>query len=156
LTCKPRSVTPPRGVAVIYLGRRLPAASSSLPGAERTTPLRLLGLAPGEVCLAAPVTRDAGGLLHRRFTLAGPPCRADLGNTFLCGTIPSGHPAWPLASTVLCGARTFLEAGIGRPRDRPVNLGASYYTMPVVPCRDAIAMRAASRSLPARLKRPGS
>ena len=32
--------------------------------------MRLLGLAPGGVCLAADITADAGGLLHRRFTLA--------------------------------------------------------------------------------------
>jgi len=25
-----------------------------------------------------------------------------------CGTVPSGRPAWPLASTALCGVRTFL------------------------------------------------
>jgi len=30
----------------------------------------LLGLAPGGVWRAAPVARDAGGLLHHRFTLA--------------------------------------------------------------------------------------
>jgi len=33
----------------------------------------LSGLAPGGVCRAAPVTRRAGGLLHHRFTLTGPP-----------------------------------------------------------------------------------
>jgi len=31
--------------------------------------MRLLGLAPGGVCLAATITGRAGGLLHRRFTL---------------------------------------------------------------------------------------
>jgi len=31
----------------------------------------MLGLAPGGVCLAEPVTWPAGGLLHHRFTLAG-------------------------------------------------------------------------------------
>ena len=33
----------------------------------------LLGLAPGGVCLAETVTRPAGGLLHRRFTLTPRP-----------------------------------------------------------------------------------
>jgi len=42
--------------------------------------MRLLGLAPGGVCLAADITADAGGLLHRRFTLAL------AGNTPLCCT----------------------------------------------------------------------
>lgn len=32
-------------------------------------PSRLLDLAPGGVCSATSVTRDAGGLLHHRFTL---------------------------------------------------------------------------------------
>jgi hypothetical protein len=32
--------------------------------------MRLLGLAPGGVCLAANIAAHAGGLLHRRFTLA--------------------------------------------------------------------------------------
>ena len=32
--------------------------------------MRLLGLAPGGVCLAADITARAGGLLHHRFTLA--------------------------------------------------------------------------------------
>lgn len=37
--------------------------------AGRAAPMRLLGLAPGGVCLAADITARAGGLLHRRFTL---------------------------------------------------------------------------------------
>ena len=32
----------------------------------------LSDLAPGGVCLAAPVARRTGGLLHHRFTLTGP------------------------------------------------------------------------------------
>ena len=38
--------------------------------AGRVAPMRLLGLAPGGVCLAADITARAGGLLHHRFTLA--------------------------------------------------------------------------------------
>jgi hypothetical protein len=63
--------------AVIYLGQRLPAVSSSLPEArtgraapcppKRVSPL--LGLAPDGGCLAAHVTTDAGGLLHHLFTI---------------------------------------------------------------------------------------
>lgn len=71
-------------VATISLGRRLLAASSSLPESQtdRTNPPGhrdsklfsmprsfLLGLAPGGVCLAEPVTRPAGELLPHRFTL---------------------------------------------------------------------------------------
>jgi hypothetical protein len=57
--------------AIIYLGRRLPAASSGLPGTRtgRTAPLSLLGLAPSGGYLAARVTTSAGGLLHHLFTL---------------------------------------------------------------------------------------
>lgn len=35
--------------------------------------MRLLGLAPGGVCLATDIAARAGGLLHRRFTLAETP-----------------------------------------------------------------------------------
>ena len=89
---------------IIYLGRRLPVASSNLPGTDNGTgrPSFLLGFAPGGVCLAACVTTNAGALLPRRFTLAL------TGNTLLCCTMPSGRPAWLLASTVPYGARTFL------------------------------------------------
>jgi len=110
--------------AVICLGRRLPAASSSLPGArtgraaprppKRVSPL--LGLAPGGGCLAAAVTSDAGGLLHAPFHPypVGRP-----GGLLFCGPFPSGHPAWVLPSTVPCGVRTFLPPCGERPPGRP-------------------------------------
>jgi hypothetical protein len=62
----------PKDVDIISLGCSLLNTSSSLPDAHNGMghPLRLLDLAPGGVCLAVPVTRDAGGLLHHRFTLA--------------------------------------------------------------------------------------
>ncbi len=44
-------------------------------------------------------------------------------NLPLCCTVPSGHPAWLLASTLLCGARTFLSPDTPG-RDRPANLDA--------------------------------
>jgi hypothetical protein len=44
----------------------------------------------------------------------------------LCGTLPSGHPAWPLASTVPCGVRTFLVApGISSRVQRGCQAGSS-------------------------------
>ncbi len=63
--------------AAISLGRRLPAASSNLPGricgpdqlATVARRFSLFGLAPGGVCLARLVTRPAGELLPHRFTL---------------------------------------------------------------------------------------
>ncbi len=69
-------------------------------------PIPLLGLAPDGVYRAAPVARDAGGLLPHRFTLA---C-ARIGPSAVCSLLhfPSGFPAWPLASILPCGVRTFL------------------------------------------------
>ncbi len=132
--CKPRSVQGPPVAPVVPLGghlsgtrvtARLKRPTRSLVGASSTLPL--LGLAPGGVCLAARVATSAGVLLPHRFTLAveaGFP-RPRLGNTPLCCTVPSGHPAWLLASTVLCGARTFLRPGHAPARDRPASLSAT-------------------------------
>jgi hypothetical protein len=61
---------------IIYLGRLLPAGSSSLPGSQRRRAasdlkevLILLGLAPERGCLADRITTITGGLLHHLFTL---------------------------------------------------------------------------------------
>jgi len=58
--------------------RQAPAAYPQASGGPPLAPAQaepldptLLGLAPGGVCRAIPVTRDAGGLLPRRFTLTG-------------------------------------------------------------------------------------
>ena len=101
-----RILSPASRVTVISLGRQLPDASSSLPEADNGTssPSLLLGLAPGGVCLAAAVTVGAGGPLTPPFHPRSP----DGSNTLLCGTLPSSRLAWLLASTVLCGVRTFL------------------------------------------------
>jgi hypothetical protein len=67
-----------------------------------------LDLAPGGVYRAAPVTRCAGGLLHHRFTLtSGEPLAVC--SLWHC---PAGHPGSPLATTLPCGARTFLGDGV--------------------------------------------
>ena len=71
----------------------------------------LSGLAPGGVYLAFPVTREAGGLLHHRFTLT---CFVPLSNRptqAVCSLWhwPAGYPEWALPTTLPCGARTFLE-----------------------------------------------
>jgi len=113
---KPSSV-PLRG-RIIHLGLPLPAASSGLPGtrAERAAPRPILGLAPGGVYRATPVTRGPvrsyrtlsplpdpprGG--HRRFAFCGTfrrltapgrypaPCPAELGLSS-GGASPSGDP----------------------------------------------------------------
>lgn len=94
----------------------------------------LFGLAPGGVYLAGPVTRSAGGLLHRRFTLTDDEQNRSPRRSALCCTVPSGHPAWTLSSTLLCGARTFLERC--RARDRLVCLDTTQnYSMPGRACQ---------------------
>src|SRR2546430_12514709 len=69
---------PGGAAATIHLDTPSPGASSGLPtgsgeqpsNACATTPrCGLLGLASGGVCLAIPVTRNAGALLPHRFTL---------------------------------------------------------------------------------------
>ena len=69
------------------------------------------GLAPGGVYLAARITAGAGALLTHPFTLT---CQCISSNAAgrrfpFCGTIPAGRPGLPLATTVLCGVRTFLD-----------------------------------------------
>ena len=101
--CRPGSVSARLAVqrsAAIHLGPPLPVASCGLPASSggppsntraRTglRPVPLLDLAPGGVYLAAPVARNAGGLLHHRFTLTA--CRS--GRRFvLCGTVPRVTP----------------------------------------------------------------
>ncbi|GAB3566518.1 hypothetical protein GCM10027405_25610 [Arthrobacter alkaliphilus] len=71
----------------------------------------LSGLAPGGVYLAFPVTRKAGGLLHRRFTLTCRRLRGRKRGRAVCFLWhwPAGYPEWVLPTTLPCGARTFLE-----------------------------------------------
>src|SRR5690349_1285478 len=73
-----------------------------------------LGLAPGGVYRATPVTRGAGGLLPHRFTLTGTrPAVSSLWH------FPAGHPGLPLATTLLYGVRTFLGGVPGGTPTRP-------------------------------------
>ncbi len=77
----------------------------------RTRGCGLLGLASGGVCLATPVTRDAGALLPHRFTLT----TARVAVCFLWH-FPASHLGLPLAITLLCEVRTFLEPPCDGPR----------------------------------------
>jgi hypothetical protein len=70
----------------------------------RTPSCDILGLASGGVCLATPVTRNAGALLPHRFTLT----TAKVAVYFLWH-FPASHLGLPLAITLLCEVRTFLE-----------------------------------------------
>src|SRR5437016_11808591 len=74
-------------------------------------------LAPGAVCRAARLAPGAGALLPHSFTLAcalrspGPTSAV-----FSLLHLPAGHPDWPLASTLPCGAPTFLDMVVAMPR----------------------------------------
>jgi hypothetical protein len=104
----------------ISLGRRSPAASSSLPGTSpafgrsaRAAPSPLLGLAPGGVYHAAPCYQQRGGLLHHPFTLA---CAAVArGPSAVCFLwhFPAPRGVRALPGTLPCGARTFLDRLVG-------------------------------------------
>jgi hypothetical protein len=104
-------------VTAIHLGLSLPPASCGPPAGIGRAARQLLDLAPGGVYLAALVTQDAGGLLHRRFTLTP---RA--GRSAFCCTLPAGHPGPALPATLPCGARTFLSAW-GAAAVRPAQSG---------------------------------
>lgn len=54
-----------------------------------------------------PCCHDAGGLLHHRFSFSLTRLSGQRESSFL-RHFPSGRPAWPLASILPCGARTFL------------------------------------------------
>ncbi len=115
---KPRSVQGDlpqqyRPWAIIYLERMLPCASSSLPGTQslRATPCPCLALLPMGFAWPSPSPETPVCSYHTVSPspaprMGSPPLD---GNIPLCCTMPSGHPAWPLASIVLCGARTFLD-----------------------------------------------
>jgi hypothetical protein len=120
-------------VAAIHLDLPLPAGSSDLPAGSGGPPSIacanrlvsqsiLLDLAPGGVYLAAPVTRNAGGLLHRRFTLTGARAPA----VCFLWHCPAGHPGLPLTTTLPCGARTFLGEIRRSRRGRPVGSSAAH------------------------------
>src|ERR1700742_4751451 len=120
LACNPDSLPRRRGVssgggaATIHLDTPSPGASSGLPagsgeqpsGACATAPwCGLLGLASGGVCRAIPVTRNAGALLPHRFTLTTTRVAV-----YFLWHFPASHLGLPLAITLLCEVRTFLDS----------------------------------------------
>src|SRR6059058_2651885 len=107
-------MTVSRPVGGILSTGRLPGTGSvaihlcGLPGDIGRASRPTLGLAPSGVCRAARVTPDAGALLPHRFTLT---CARLPGPSAVCSLwhFPAGRPDWPLASTLPCGAPTFLD-----------------------------------------------
>src|SRR3984893_18980024 len=100
--------------ATIHLDTPSPGASSGLPAGSGEQPSNacatapecgLLDLASGGVCLAIPVTRNAGALLPHRFTLT----TATAAGCFLWH-FPASRLGLPLAITLLCEVRTFLDS----------------------------------------------
>ncbi len=113
-----------RHVTAIPLGRRLPGASSNLPGrpiadtrsrfclAARLAP-SLFGLAPGGVCRAAFVAEDAVRS-YRTFSPLPAFALAGSGGRFvLCGTVPEiGAPRGSLLSPDVIRHRMSMEPGL--------------------------------------------
>jgi len=110
-----RSISRILSSVVIYLGPASPPVSSGLPGSYPSVgeeaghspalrPSFLLGLAPNGGCLAAPVARRAGGLLHHLFTLTW---SHNLRRS-VSVALSAGCPARVLPGAVPCGVRTFL------------------------------------------------
>jgi hypothetical protein len=120
-------------VVIICLGRQSPIPSGSLPEGRfrvasppggdvtrnraRVAPqptaysrrlFLLLGLAPDGGCLAAPVTRRAGGLLHHLFTLTSRKL-AFSGSRYVSVALSAGRPARGLPGIAPYGVRTFLD-----------------------------------------------
>ena len=137
LACKPDSVphyqVTRRRPSIWTHRRRVPrAAYPQARASNPRTPAQphrrcdLLGLASGGVCLATPVTRNAGALLPHRFTLT----TTWVAVCFLWH-FPASHLGLLLAITPLCEVRTFLDSRhVGQSRGRPANSSASH-TVPV-------------------------
>jgi hypothetical protein len=110
-----RSISRILSSVVIYLGPASPPASSGLPGgcplwgeeaghSPTLRPSLLLGLAPNGGCLATPVARRTGGLLHHLFTLTW----SDDLRRSVSVALSASYPARVLPGVVPCGVRTFL------------------------------------------------
>ena len=93
---------------IIHLGPPLPVGSSIQPESIGRTSHSLCGLAPSEVCLAIDVAIDPVGSYPAVAPLPDPLA----GPSAVCFLLHclSGHPAWPLASTLSYGARIFLPS----------------------------------------------
>ena len=119
-------------MAIILLGPSLPTGSSDQPGVIARATRPLSGLASGGVYRALVVTGDA--VRSYRTVSPFPALRREV--CFLWH-FPAARADWPLASTLPCGARTFL------PPPRPAVTGVH------PSCSSTVA---ASTSFPVRLR----
>ena len=86
--------------------------------------MRLLDLAPGGVCLAADIAADAGGLLHRRFTLADVRPQA-LPAIYLSVALSIGLLRLAVSQRRALWSADFPQPVTCTSRDHPVNLDDS-------------------------------
>src|SRR5712692_801972 len=141
--CKPGPVSPPRrrGGGGGHSSRTRVAAGleRAYPGARRATVAArggapLFALAPGGACRAAAVT---GGAVRSCRTVSPLPAfRPAVCSLWRC---PASRLGWPLASTLPCGARTFLPRVIA-----PASARAA---PTAVQCNTACAMQKRSAAL---------
>jgi hypothetical protein len=82
---------------------------------ERAAPLSLFDLAPDGGCLAVRIAADAGGLLHRLFTITVRVRRPEAAVHF-CGPFRQISPSRGFPGAVPCGVRTFLDLLGRKPR----------------------------------------
>lgn len=83
--------------------------------------MRLLGLAPGGVCLAASIAARAGGLLHHRFTLTSPRERGAA--ICLSVALAVGLPRLAVSQHRALWSADFPQPVTCTDRDHPVDLG---------------------------------
>jgi hypothetical protein len=111
-SCKPGPVSPPRrrsgGGGHSSRPRVAAGLERAYPGARRATAAArggapLFALAPGGACRAIDVTADA--VRSCRTVSPLPASRRAVCSLWRC---PASRLGWPLASTLPCGARTFL------------------------------------------------
>ena len=96
------------GRTIIHLGPASPPASSDLPGPGAGRAIgSLFGLAPGGVCPAAPVARDAVRSYRTISPLPVPVARPSA--VYFLWHFPSARAAQALPGALPCGARTFLR-----------------------------------------------
>src|SRR4051794_11108839 len=113
-----RSISGILSGAAIRLGPPSPAGSLPPTWSSAGRVSAPIGVAPGGACLAAPVSGDAGGLLHHRFTLASAfTCDAG-GRSPLCCAIQRVSPSGSYPAPLPCGVPTFLDACAPRLPDR--------------------------------------
>ncbi len=125
--CKPDSVPRPGGRGGDHPSGACVAADlgATYPGLCRRAAGVPVWSCSGWGLPSRPVARDAGELLPHRFTLACSSCsRGSTTSSAVCSLLhfPSDRSAWPLASTLPCGVRTFLGARFPGPPRSPDGL----------------------------------